>query len=360
MSASATSTSPPLLEVDALHVEFPTRRGTVHAVAGVSFEVAPGEIVALVGESGCGKSATAHAILRLIGEPGRVASGRILFDGEDLLSASAARIREIRGNRIAMVFQEPMSSLNPVQRIGDQVAEPLLQHRLADRAGARARAAELLQRVNIPDPQARLDDYPHHFSGGMRQRVMIATALACAPRLVIADEPTTALDVTVQAQILELLRAAVQADGTGMLLITHNLGVVARYADRVNVMYGGEIVEAASADALYAAPRHPYTQGLLRSVPTLAQSYGERLVPIAGQPFDALARPAGCSFHPRCPQADARCRSEVPPVLEVGDGHRVVCWRVAEAVGAGGSGPNRAGAAGAASRASSPGTGPAC
>ena len=319
-------THTPVLSVKGLRVEYPTSKGIVHAVAGISFEVAPGEIVALVGESGCGKSATAHSILRLISPPGRVPAGEILFDGEDLLKVSLERMRQIRGNRISMIFQEPMSSLNPVQRIGDQVAEPLLQHKLANKTDAWKRAEELLRRVNIPDPQARLHDYPHQFSGGMRQRVMIATAMACTPRLIIADEPTTALDVTVQAQIIELLRGALQTDGTCMLLITHNLGVVARYADRVNVMYGGEIVESASADELYADPQHPYTRGLLNSVPSLTQAPGERLIPIAGQPYDSLDRPGGCSFHPRCPDAIERCSREAPPVIHSGDSHKVACW----------------------------------
>ncbi len=316
----------PVLQVKGLKVEYPTRRGVVQAVAGISFEVLPGEIVALVGESGCGKSATALAILRLIAAPGRVPAGEVLFAGEDLLKVSEDRIRQVRGRQISMVFQEPMSSLNPVQRIGDQVAEPLLQHKLAGKAEAWQRAEELLRRVNIPDPLARLHDYPHQFSGGMRQRVMIAIAMACTPQLIIADEPTTALDVTVQAQIIELLKKAVLADATGVLLITHNLGVVARYADRVNVMYGGEIVESASADELYADPQHPYTRGLLNSVPSLTQALGERLIPIAGQPFDAMSPPSGCSFHPRCPQALDRCRREAPPSIATGGSHQVRCW----------------------------------
>ena len=331
MTPQAVSTPQPVLQVKGLKVEYPTRAGVIRAVDGIDFDVMPGEVVALVGESGCGKSATAHSILRLISEPGRIPAGEILFDGEDLLKVSLQRIRQIRGNRISMVFQEPMSSLNPVQRIGDQVAEPLIQHKLASKAQAWQRAGELLRRMNIPDPEARLHDYPHQFSGGMRQRVMIAAALACSPRLIIADEPTTALDVTVQAQIIELLRTAVKADATGMLLITHNLGVVARYADRVNVMYGGEIVESASADELYANPRHPYTRGLLNSVPTLSQPLGQRLIPIAGQPFDAHQRPGGCSFHPRCPQAIDRCKTQAPPVVRSGISHRVSCWLTVEA-----------------------------
>ena len=319
-----------LLAVRDLRVEFSTRAGIVHAVDGISFDVQAGEVVALVGESGCGKSATAYSILRLIAEPGRVSGGQVLFEGKDLLPLSADEIRHVRGNRVSMVFQEPMSSLNPVQRIGDQVGEPLVQHGLATRSEAMARAVELLDGVSIPDPQARVRDYPHHFSGGMRQRVMIAMAMACSPRLIIADEPTTALDVTVQAQIIELLRSAVQADATGLLLITHNLAVVARYADRVYVMYGGRIVESADADDLFAHPAHPYTVGLLKSVPTLDQLSGERLVPIAGQPFDPLHRPSGCTFHPRCPHAMEICREKFPPDFEPRPGHRSACWLLAD------------------------------
>jgi oligopeptide transport system ATP-binding protein len=277
-----------LLAVRDLRVDFPSRGGVVHA--------------------------------------GKVSGGQVLFDGQDLLALSDDDMRAVRGNKISMIFQEPMSSLNPVQRIGDQVAEPLLQHGLADKSQALQRAGELLAKVNIPDPHKRLRDYPHHFSGGMRQRVMIAIAMACSPRLIIADEPTTALDVTVQAQIIELLRAAVQAEGTGLLLITHNLAVVARYADRVYVMYGGRIVESADADNLFERPAHPYTVGLLNSVPTLDQARGERLVPITGQPFDPLQRPGGCSFYPRCPKAMARCRVESPPDFEPRAGHRAACW----------------------------------
>ena len=316
-----------LLSVRNLRVDFlSSRGGVVHAVDGISFDVKPGEVVALVGESGCGKSTAAYSILRLVGEPGRISGGQILFEGEDLLTLSDAAIRQVRGNRISMVFQEPMSSLNPVQRIGDQVAEPLLQHGIVPRSQAMTRAAELLASVNIPDPRARTRDYPHNFSGGMRQRVMIAIAMACAPRLIVADEPTTALDVTVQAQIIELLRSAVQTNATGLLLITHNLAVVARYADRVCVMYGGRIVESADADDLFAHPAHPYTVGLLKSVPTLDQKSGEKLEPIAGQPFDPLEVPSGCTFHPRCPQAMDVCRQQFPPEFELRANHRVACW----------------------------------
>ncbi|MFT3814009.1 MAG: ABC transporter ATP-binding protein [Acidovorax sp.] len=322
------SNPPPssLLSIRDLRVEFRSRGGVVRAVDGVSFDVQAGEVVALVGESGCGKSATAYSILRLIAEPGRISGGQIHFEGADLLALPEAHVRQVRGNRIAMIFQEPMSSLNPVQRIGDQVGEPLVQHGLATRRQARAKAVELLRSVNIPAPEARAQDYPHHFSGGMRQRVMIAMAMACGPRLIIADEPTTALDVTVQAQIIELLRQSAQAHGTGLLLITHNLAVVARYVDRVCVMYGGRVVESASADDLFEHPGHPYTQGLLKSVPTLDQEEGGQLEPVAGQPFDPLHRPTGCTFHPRCPQAQAVCREQAPPECEPRPGHRVACW----------------------------------
>lgn len=317
---------PVLLDVRELRVDYPTPRGVVHAVDGPSFEVARGEIVALVGESGCGKSATALAILRLIAAPGRIVSGQVRLEGRDLLTLPEAQMRSVRGQHAAIVFQEPMSSLNPVQRIGAQVAEPLLQHRLADAPGAWRRAIELLRRVNIPAPEARMRDHPHHFSGGMRQRVMMAMAMACGPRLLVADEPTTALDVTVQAQVLELLQAEVRNHRTGLLLITHNLGVVARYADRVNVMYGGRIVESALADDLYDQPLHPYTVGLLASVPRLDQPMTQRLRPIEGLPYDPLQRPPGCAFAPRCPQAMARCHRDAPPVASSPSGHRVACW----------------------------------
>jgi oligopeptide/dipeptide ABC transporter ATP-binding protein len=323
-----------LLAVRDLHVDFQTRAGVVHAVDGVTFDVQPGEVVALVGESGCGKSVTAYSILRLIDEPGRISAGHVFFEEDDLLSLSDDEIRHVRGNRISMVFQEPMSSLNPVQRVGDQVGEPLVQHGVANRRQAMTRAVELLEGVNIPDPQARARDYPHHFSGGMRQRAMIAMAMACAPRLIIADEPTTALDVTIQAQILELLRSAVQTDAAGLLLITHNLAVVARYADRVYVMYGGRIVESADADDLFVQPSHPYTIGLLNSVPTLDPASGARQAPIIGQPFDPLHRPSGCTFHPRCPKAMDVCREKVPPEFVLGGRHRMTCWLAADTVAA--------------------------
>lgn len=317
-----------LLSVRNLGIEFATGAGIVTAVKDASFEIERGEITALVGESGCGKSATALAILRLIpNPPGRILGGEILFEGRDVLKLGEHDMRELRGNRIAMIFQEPMTSLNPVHRIGRQVAEPLALHKKIGVAAARERSIDLLASVNIADPRRRASAYPHQFSGGMRQRVMIAMAMGCVPDLVIADEPTTALDVTIQAQLLDLLSAQVERHRTALLLITHNLGVVARYAHRVYVMYAGRIVESASADALYARPRHPYTIGLLRSVPRLDRPIAKKLVPIEGQPPDPLHVPSGCVFHPRCPFALDACRAEVPSMRLVGDGHRVACIR---------------------------------
>ena len=317
-----------LLAVRGLSIEFTGSTGPVAAVKDSSFGIERGEITALVGESGCGKSATALAILRLIpNPPGRVAAGEILFEGQDVLKMGEDELRALRGDRIAMIFQEPMTSLNPVHRIGRQVAEPLALHKRIGAAAAFERAIGLLASVNIADPRRRASAYPHQFSGGMRQRVMIAMAMGCGPDLVIADEPTTALDVTIQAQLLDLLSEQVRQHHTALLLITHNLGVVARYADRVHVMYAGRIVESASADALYARPRHPYTIGLLHSVPRLDRPLSEKLVPIEGQPPDPLRMPPGCAFHPRCPFAVDACRDGVPPMRPVGDGHGIACIR---------------------------------
>ena len=317
-----------LLSVRRLAVEFRTGDGTVAAVRDASFDVARGEITALVGESGCGKSATALSLLRLIPDPpGRIVGGEILFEGRDVLKLPPDEVRALRGNRIAMIFQEPMTSLNPVQTVGRQVAEPIALHRRVGAAAAAAQSIELLSSVNIADPNRRAASYPHQFSGGMRQRVMIAMAMGCQPDLVIADEPTTALDVTIQAQLLDLLSAQVRQHHTALLLITHNLGLVARYADRVHVMYAGRIVETAPADALYATPRHPYTIGLLRSVPRLDRAATERLVPIEGQPPDPLRPPAGCAFHPRCTFAVDACRAGVPPLWPVGPDHLAACIR---------------------------------
>ena len=317
-----------LLSVRNLAIEFATADGIVAAVQNASFEIERGEITALVGESGCGKSATALAILRLIPDPpGRITGGEILFEGRDVLKIGEDEMRDLRGDRIAMIFQEPMTSLNPVHRIGHQVAEPLALHKKIGAAAALERGIGLLASVNIADPRRRAGAYPHQFSGGMRQRVMIAMAMGCVPDLVIADEPTTALDVTIQAQLLDLLSAQVEQHRTALLLITHNLGVVARYAHRVYVMYAGRIVESASADALYARPRHPYTIGLLRAVPRLDQPVATSLVAIEGQPPDPLHAPPGCAFHPRCPFALDACRAGVPPTRPVGDGHSIACIR---------------------------------
>ena len=287
----------PLLEIKGLKTHFKTDDGWLHAVDGVDIAIDAGQTVSVVGESGCGKSVTAKTVMKLIDmPPGKIVAGQVLWQGRDLVPLPAAQMQKIRAKEIAMIFQEPMTSLNPAYTVGDQIAEAVRLHEGLSRRDALQRAQEMLDAVGIPDPARRVHEYPHQFSGGMRQRVMIAIAMACAPRLIIADEPTTALDVTVQAQIIELLKTAVQVDSTGLLLITHNLAVVARYADRVNVMYGGRIVESASADDLFAHPGHPYTLGLLNSVPTLDQSHGAQLIPITGQPFDPLQRPSGCSL----------------------------------------------------------------
>ncbi len=316
-----------LLKVRGLRTHFYTEEGVVNAVDGVSFDVQPGEILGLVGESGCGKTVSALSILRLIPTPpGKIVSGEISFDGEDLAKMDEAEIRHIRGNKIAMIFQEPMTSLNPVLTIGRQITETLELHLKMDRQSAIQRAIELLEMVGIPEARTRIQDYPHQFSGGMRQRVMIAMALSCNPKLLLADEPTTALDVTIQAQILELLTRLTRELGTAVIIITHNLGVVARYADRVNVMYAGKIVEQARALDLYHQPRHPYTLGLLKSVPRLDQARKEKLDPIEGMPPDLIHLPSGCPFRPRCRFVVERCKTDNPPLLPVGDNHASACW----------------------------------
>jgi oligopeptide transport system ATP-binding protein len=318
---------PALLSVRDLTVDFRTEAGLVTAVDGISFDLHEGEILALVGESGCGKSATALALLGLIpNPPGRVKGGSVSFRGLDLLTASESEVRAIRGDRIAMIFQEPMTSLNPVHTIGRQVGEPLRLHKGLSDVPLREKCVALLESVNIAEPRRRLGDYPHQFSGGMRQRVMIAMGMGCVPDIIVADEPTTALDVTIQAQLLDLLQLQVERHRTALMLITHNLGIVARYADRVNVMYAGRIVESAHADELYARPRHPYTLGLLRSVPRLDRPAREKLLPIEGQPPDALDMPSGCSFHPRCPFAIDKCRTAAPPLRQVSETSAAACW----------------------------------
>jgi oligopeptide transport system ATP-binding protein len=315
----------PLLSVENLSVAFRGEHGVVRALDSVNLEVRAGETLAVVGESGSGKSVTALSILGLLADNGRVESGRILFEGRDLLSLAPDALRAIRGRHISMIFQEPMSSLNPVLTIGRQVAEPIWLHEGKPWDQALDRAAELLNMVSIPDARERLGQYPHHFSGGMRQRVMIAMALACRPRLIIADEPTTALDVTVQAQILELLKNLTRDTGAALILITHDLGIVARYAQRVAVMYAGRIVESADARTLYSNPQHPYTRGLLASVPSLTGTPGARLFTIAGHPPDLARLPPGCAFAPRCPHAHAACTGSVPVLEPVAPGHLRAC-----------------------------------
>jgi len=343
--ASGAAADAPLLAVEDLHVEFVTSRGVVRAVEGISYYVRAGEIVAVVGESGCGKSVSALAIMRLLTPATRI-TGRVVFEGRDLLLLADEAMREIRGREIAMIFQEPMTSLNPVLTIGFQLIEPLLVHLRMDAAAARQRAVELLRMVGIPDAERRLDQYPHQFSGGMRQRVMIAIALACNPKLLIADEPTTALDVTIQAQILMLMKELSREIGIAIVMITHNLGIVARYADRVNVMYAAHMTEQASARALFAQPLHPYTAGLLRSVPRLDQPRGARLETIEGSPPDLLDPPRGCRFSPRCAAQVPASLCAQPPLEEIAPGHRSACVRAAEMarVGAEGLGLTRAAA----------------
>jgi len=329
--AAAHTPSESLLCIEDLRVEFAGDMGVVRAVDGVSYDVRAGETVAVVGESGCGKSVMAMSVLGLVpSPPGRVSGGAIRFAAEDLLQASEERLRAIRGNDIAMIFQEPMTSLNPVFTVGVQIGETLVEHRGLSAEAARDHAIALLGKVGIPSPEQRVDEYPHQLSGGMCQRVMIAMALACDPRLLIADEPTTALDVTVQAQILDLLRTLQRDLGMAIVLITHDLGVVAEAAERVVVMYAGQIVERARVVDLFARPRHPYTVGLLRSIPRI-DGDGARLEPIAGSVPDAAAFPPGCRFHPRCPLARDRCREEAPPERERAEaGHFSACWAVDE------------------------------
>ncbi len=322
-----------LLDVRNLKTTFLTSAGIVRAVDGVSWDIEEGETVALVGESGCGKSVSALSVMRLVAEPaGRIEAGEIFYKGRDLLKLTEEEMRHVRGREIGMIFQEPMTSLNPVLSIGRQLTEGLEIHMGLKPPEASARAAELLGMVGIPDPERRLTQYPHHFSGGMRQRMMIAMALACNPSLILADEPTTALDVTIQAQILELMRDLARRLGVAMLIITHNLGVVARYADRVNVMYAGRIIERAGAAELYANPRHPYTLGLLRSVPRLDEPIRAKLDPIEGQPPDLTRLPAGCAFAPRCAWRVERC-GEVPPLAACGGAHHTsACWEAGRLV----------------------------
>jgi oligopeptide/dipeptide ABC transporter ATP-binding protein len=316
-----------LLEIDDLKVEFPSTHGLVKAVDGISYTVDAGETVALVGESGCGKSMSALAVLGLVPQPGRVVGGRVRFEDRDLLAMPEDRIVEIRGREIAMIFQEPMTSLNPVLSIGVQLREGMRRHLGLSHSEAEAHAVELLRLVGIGDPERRLRQYPHHLSGGMRQRVMIAVALSCEPKLIIADEPTTALDVTIQAQILELMKDLSRRLEVALVLITHNLGVVARYADRVNVMYAGRIVETGTTEEIFTRPGHPYTIGLMASVPRLDLPRSVRLVPIEGQPPDLARLDRACSYRPRCRFAIQRCAESFPPLETMSPDHRAACFR---------------------------------
>ena len=318
--------SEPLLAVDDLRVHLFTNRGVVRAVDGVGFALSAGGSLGIVGKSGCGKTMTALSLMRLIpSPPARIVSGRIMFDGEDVVALDEPRLRALRGNAMAMIYQDPMTTLNPVFSVGEQIAEAVRLHRDASRAAARARAVEMLELVGIPDPARCAQSYPHQLSGGMRQRAVIAMALACHPKLLIADEPTTALDVTIQAQILDLMRRLQQELGTAIILITHDLGVIADLVDTVVVMYAGKVVERAPVKQLFAAPRHPYTQGLLRSVPSL-ETREHRMRTIEGTVPSAYAMPSGCRFHPRCGIARDVCRTDEPPLVPDGVGGEAACW----------------------------------
>jgi peptide/nickel transport system ATP-binding protein len=323
-----------VLDVKGLRTVFFTNSGLFKAVDDVSFSVRRGETLAIVGESGCGKSVTALSVMRLVPDPpGRIVGGSIMLEGTDLLSLDESEMRAIRGNRISMIFQEPMTSLNPVMRIGDQITEAVRLHRQMSRKEATAKAVEMLRLVKIPEPERRAQEYPHQLSGGMRQRAMIAMALACRPALLIADEPTTALDVTIQAQILALILELQKELGMGLVLITHDLGVVAQTAQRVIVMYAGRKVEEADVETLFASPRHPYTRGLMASIPSLpslSTNADAPLVEIPGMVPSLTNLPKGCAFAPRCGLAMARCREEYPPLLAWGENHLAACWRAAE------------------------------
>ena len=326
-AAHAPRTGRRVLEVRDLCTRFHTPEGAVHAVNGIAFDLGEGELLGVVGESGSGKSVTMMSLLRLLPEPpAEIVSGRALLDGEDLIALDPESLRRVRGARVGFVFQDPMTSLNPVLSVGYQITEPLRTHLGMPRRAARERAVELLERVGIPAAASRLGDFPHQFSGGMRQRVMIAIALACNPEVLIADEATTALDVTIQAQILELVKRLRSERGTGIVWITHDLGVVAGLADRVMVMYGGLVVERAEVRTLYARPRHPYTRALLRTRPKPDGARPERLESIAGQAPDLRRAPAACPFAPRCGHAFDRCRRENPALRPVAEGHEVACW----------------------------------
>lgn len=314
-----------LLKVDDLHTTFFTDAGDVHAVNGISFELTRGKVLGIVGESGSGKSVTAYSILRILTDPGRITDGRILFRGLDIVDMSSQEMRKIRGSKISIIFQDPMTSLNPTFSIGNQLEEAILLHTGRNRREAKARAIEMLTLVGVNEPEKRVDQYPHELSGGMRQRVMIAMALACEPDILIADEPTTALDVTIQAQILELMQQLQKELGMAIILITHDLGVIADMCDEIVVMYGGRICERGTADEIFYNPCHEYTKGLLRSIPSVTGSK-ERLVPIAGSPIDLLNMPGGCAFAARCDRAMKICLTDIPEEIPINSDHLASCW----------------------------------
>ena len=317
-----------LLVVKDLKTSFFTHVGEVQAVRGVSFELGVGEALGIVGESGSGKSVTSLSLMKLVQFPGKIKEGQLLFEGVDLVQKSEKEMRRVRGNDIAMIFQDPMTSLNPVYTIGNQIIEAILEHQNVTKHQAREKAIKMLELVGIPSPESRIDNYPHEFSGGMRQRAMIAIALSCEPKLLIADEPTTALDVTIQAQILELMKDLKEKINTSIILITHDLGVVADLCSRIIVMYGGLIMEEGTASQIFYQPKHPYTIGLLKSIPKLHKKDKERLIPIDGTPPDLVRPPSGCPFYARCDYAMKICQEQQPPYFSAGPGHRSMCWRM--------------------------------
>ena len=318
-----------VLKIENLHVSFDTYAGEVHAVRGVSLHVGEGEVLAIVGESGCGKSVTAQTVMKLNPmPPARIKEGSIDLCGEDIVAANEKKMQDIRGRLVSMIFQDPMTCLNPTMKVGRQLTEAICQHRKLSKDEAKKEAVRLLEMVQIPNAAERADQYPHEFSGGMRQRAMIAMAMSCEPKLLIADEPTTALDVTIQVQIMQLMAKVREETGTAIILITHDLGVVANLADRVAVMYAGKIVETGTAEDIFYRPKHPYTQALLKSLPTVETSREEKLVSIAGTPPDLFMPPKGCEFASRCEHCMKVCKKHVPPTYEVGAGHKAVCWRL--------------------------------
>ena len=318
-----------VLKIENLHVSFDTYAGEVHAVRGVSLHVGEGEVLAIVGESGCGKSVTAQTVMKLNPmPPARIKEGSIDLCGEDIVAANEKKMQDSRGRLVSMIFQDPMTCLNPTMKVGRQLTEAICQHRKLSKDEAKKEAVRLLEMVQIPNAAERAEQYPHEFSGGMRQRAMIAMAMSCEPKLLIADEPTTALDVTIQAQIMQLMAKVREETGTAIILITHDLGVVANLADRVAVMYAGKIVETGTAEDIFYRPKHPYTQALLKSLPTVETSREEKLVSIAGTPPDLFMPPKGCEFASRCEHCMKVCKKHVPPTYEVGAGHKAVCWRL--------------------------------